>query len=144
MTCHTSGLVCLFTGPQIRTSCEASGSVSRHAASRRFAGFNRLHESGQIAEAACWAHVRRKFHDLYEAHVSPIAKEALERIAALYAIEKEIRGRPPDQRLNGINPEAYLSHVLLRIADHPINRIEELLPWNVSVSRSTDATEITL
>ena len=44
------------------------------------------------------AHVRRKFHDLYQAHRSPIAKEALERIAALYGIEKEIRGRPPDQR----------------------------------------------
>jgi transposase len=63
-----------------------------------FAGFNRLYEKGEIIEAACWAHVRRKFHDLYEAHQSPIAKEALERIAALYGIEKEIRGRPPDQR----------------------------------------------
>ena len=63
-----------------------------------FAGFNRLYETGAILEAACWAHVRRKFHDLYEAHASPIAKEALERIAALYGIEKEIRGRPPDER----------------------------------------------
>ena len=63
-----------------------------------FAGFNRLYEKGEIVEAACWAHVRRKFHDLYEAHASPIAKEALERIAALYGIEKEIRGRPPDER----------------------------------------------
>src|SRR5204863_7764642 len=62
-----------------------------------FAGFNRLYEKGDIREAACWAHVRRKFHDLYEAHASPIAKEALERIAALYEIEKEIRGRPPDE-----------------------------------------------
>jgi transposase len=60
-----------------------------------FAGFNRLYETGSVVEAACWAHVRRKFHDLYEAHASPIAKEALERIAALYGIEKEIRGRPP-------------------------------------------------
>ena len=42
--------------------------------------------------------MRRKFYDLYEAHASPIAKEALERIAALYGIEKEIRGRPPDER----------------------------------------------
>jgi len=35
-------------------------------------------------------------------------------------------------KLNGINPEAYLSEVLTRIADHPINRIEELLPWHLS------------
>jgi transposase len=202
-----------------------------------FPGFNRLYEPGGITEIACWAHVRRKFHDLYEAHASPIAKEALERIAALYGIEKEIRGRPPDDRkqvrqqrarpllddlkswfkeclsklskksdvtvaihyalgrwtallrycddgaleidnnaaeralravalgrknylfagsnvggqraaamytligsakLNGIDPEAYLSRVLARIADHPINRIDELLPWNVSLTHKTE------
>ena len=38
-------------------------------------------------EAACWAHVRRKFYDLREAHKSPVAAEALERIGALYTIE---------------------------------------------------------
>jgi transposase len=197
-----------------------------------FPGFNRLYETGGIVEVACWAHVRRKFHDLYEAHASPIAKEALDRIAALYRIETEIRGRSPEERqqvrndrarpllqdlqrwfkecltklsrksevtvaihyafgqwtpllrycddgrfeidnnaaerslrpvalgrknylfagsdaggqraaamytligsakLNGIDPEAYLSLVLARIADHPIHRIEELLPWNVAL-----------
>src|SRR5258706_13849176 len=44
------------------------------------------------------AHVRRKFYDLYEAHKSAVAKEALERIAALYVIEEEIRGRSAEER----------------------------------------------
>ncbi len=63
-----------------------------------YAGFQQLYESGRMQEAACWAHVRRKFYDLQQAHASPLASEALERIGALYAIEREIRGRPPDQR----------------------------------------------
>src|SRR5262249_11521633 len=63
-----------------------------------YAGFNKLYETGRVSEAACWAHVRRKFHDLFQAHRSPIAKEAIERIGQLYAIEHEIRGRSPIER----------------------------------------------
>ncbi len=63
-----------------------------------YAGFNRLYEGGAIREAACSAHVRRKFFDLEQAHASPIASEALSRIGQMYGIEKEIRGRPPDKR----------------------------------------------
>ena len=65
-----------------------------------FAGFNALYEDASrgICEAACMAHIRRKFYDLQQAHASPVAAEALRRIGELYAIESEIRGRVPDER----------------------------------------------
>lgn len=40
-------------------------------------------------------------------------------------------------KLNGLDPEAYLQDVLTRIADHPITRIDELLPWNVGIHDQT-------
>lgn len=47
-----------------------------------------------------------------------------ERAAAIYSLVETAK-------LNGLDPEAYLRDVLGRIADHPINRIDELLPWNI-------------
>src|SRR6516225_10088056 len=63
-----------------------------------YAGFNELFAGGRIVEAGCWAHVRRKFFDVHTATGSPIAKEALDRIAQLYAIEKIINGLPAERR----------------------------------------------
>jgi hypothetical protein len=48
-----------------------------------------------------------------------------ERAAAIYSLLGTAK-------LNGLNPESYLRYVLDRIAEHPVNRIEELLPWNVA------------
>jgi transposase len=63
-----------------------------------YAGFNELFASNRILEAACWAHVRRKFFDVHVANGSPIAKEALDRIGQLYGIEETIKGLLPDHR----------------------------------------------
>jgi transposase len=51
-----------------------------------------------IALAFCWSHVRRQFIELAKGKTAPIAQETLQRIAALYAIEAEMRGKPPDIR----------------------------------------------
>ena len=70
-----------------------------------YAGFGGLYApdpaTGQarLVEVACWSHARRKLYDVHQATASPIAQDALERIAELFAIEKAIRGQPPDRRL---------------------------------------------
>jgi transposase len=199
-----------------------------------YAGYNLAVQRG-ISRAGCWAHVRRKFYDIAEATDSPVAREAIKRIEALYRIERRINGRPPDERrqirqqqavplmetfkvwldarlrecakgsglgkainyarkqwnslvlyledgcveidnnaaerairplalgrknhlfagsedgghygaalysimgtarLNGIDPKAYLTAVLKRINNTPINQVEQLLPWNIDLDLS--------
>ncbi len=63
-----------------------------------YGGYRVLAERGSVQLAFCWSHVRRRFYELAAAGPAPIASEALERIAGLYAIEKEIRGRSADER----------------------------------------------
>jgi transposase len=206
-----------------------------------YTGYNALYKTGDVMEAACWAHARRQFNDLYQACDSPIAKQALEKIAQLYAVEKQIRGKPKEQRerirqtqsapllasyhlwlkeqyasvstksdlgraiayslnrwqalinyasdgriemdnniierqirpiaigkknwlfagsdngghraaamytllntakLNGINPERYLTYVFERINEHKVNQIDQLLPWNVQLAKDAESTTV--
>jgi transposase len=200
-----------------------------------YAGFEELYRSGRVREVACMAHIRRQFVDVHKAQGSVIAEEAITRIARLYAIEKEVRGQPPDVRqavrqdkakpilddleawlqqqlpmisgktplasairyaltriprlrpyldhgfleldnntaersmrpialgrknylfmgsegggkaaaiaytlietakLNGVDPQAWLTDVLGRIADHKITRLDELMPWRYARERA--------
>ena len=68
-----------------------------------YKGYGKLYATGsdsdpKFREAACWAHWRRDFHDIWTATKSEIAKEALDRIGALYDIEREITSQPADVR----------------------------------------------
>ena len=63
-----------------------------------YAGYKVLAERGEVQLAFCWSHVRRPFYELAQGGLAPIASEALRRIAALYRIEDEIRGRSAEER----------------------------------------------
>jgi transposase len=64
-----------------------------------YAGFERLTAKGDIVLAACWAHTRRKFYEVAEAENTPLAHETLRRIASLYAVEAQVCGQAPADRL---------------------------------------------
>src|SRR6204780_5497993 len=63
-----------------------------------YSGFYHLYGDGAIYEVACWAHTRRKFHDIHAVYASAITTEALARMGALYGIEEQIRGKPAELR----------------------------------------------
>jgi transposase len=63
-----------------------------------YGAYKVLADRGEVRLAFCWSHVRRRFYELAQASPAPIASEALARIAALYRVEGEIRGRSPEQR----------------------------------------------
>jgi transposase len=81
-----------------------------------YGGYRVLAERGDVQLAFCWSHVRRRFYELAAAGPAPIASEALERIAGLYAVEKDIRGRVADER-----------RALRQDRSRPI--LDELEPW---------------
>jgi transposase len=96
-----------------------------------YAGFNRLYEAnrkpGPMIEAACWAHGRRKFFDLARINKAPIAAEAVERIDVLFAIEREINGMAPQERVRVRNErslplvielQAWLREQRARVSKH--------------------------
>ena len=92
-----------------------------------YKGYAKLYEPEangvpRLREAACWAHLRRDFHDFWTSTKSEIAREALDRIGKLYDIERDINGQPADvrhvarQKLSHPQVETFLrnNHVGLR------------------------------
>ena len=63
-----------------------------------YAGYNALYATNRIQEAACWAHVRRKFFDINKKQPDGFAAEVLASIADLYGIEKMVKGKDPEYR----------------------------------------------
>ena len=98
-------LLSLLAGPQGHPRPGAAGRCRGYLHADGYAGFDSLYRpttpdgAPPLIEVACWSHVRRKLDDIHHASASPIAREAMERIAALFVIESSVRGQTPDRRL---------------------------------------------
>ena len=93
-----------------------------------YAGFEALYHAsrtdpGSITEVACWAHCRRKFFDVWEATKSPVAKEAIDRIAAFYAVETKAQFAPPDVRVAHRTETAALLDAFFTWADATVTKL---------------------
>ena len=93
-----------------------------------YAGYEALYspartKPGPIVEVACWAHCRRKIYDVWEATKSPVAKEAIDRIAAVYAIEAKARFAPADERVQHRAETAPLLASFFDWADKVVTRL---------------------
>ncbi len=94
--------------------------LSRWSALTRYRDDGRIEIDNNIAERSLRAVALGRKNYLFAG-----ADSGGERAASIYSLTGTAK-------LNGLDPQAYLRHVLERIADHPINRIAELLPWNVA------------
>jgi hypothetical protein len=104
------------------TAAAISYALARWPALLRYCGDGRLEIDNNAAERALRAIALGRKNYLFAGSDS-----GGERAAAIYSLIGSAQ-------LNGLDPEAYLYHVLSRVADHPVNRIAELLPWNVALS----------
>ncbi|WP_208990807.1 IS66 family transposase [Pseudovibrio sp. Tun.PSC04-5.I4] len=64
-----------------------------------YAGYNDVYRTGRVKEMACMVHIRREFVKVYDSYKLPVAKEAINRIADLYGVEKRARGKSPADRV---------------------------------------------
>jgi transposase len=97
------GVLLLLARPRRRASGTSPGGYAGLTQADAYAGFNRLYDAGRkpgpIIEAACWSHARRKLYELAQLKQAPIAIEAVKRIDALFAIERDINGVSPEHRV---------------------------------------------
>ena len=89
-----------------------------------YAGYDKLYASSRVTEVACWAHFRRKIFDIHQTKPTALTADILGRIGALYAIEAEVRGQPPDTRQSARQDRSRALIAQLRLAlDDALRRL---------------------